>query len=176
MRSVTTARLLSDQVPEVDVMHVTPMSGVTDSAAQGTGVDFTSRNDDIITKTKAPMIEAADLLALPQGQAFALLEGNRRFKLRIPLADTRGDAFVPESLKKVAADMKLRYRTSETWAQETDWLGTINWSAEQPLGVASAGLIDTTLGDEDDDIARASQEHDVLSHGAVLNEIVRGGT
>ena len=39
--------LLAEQVPQVDVVHLTPMSGVTDTAAQGTGVDFTSRNDDI---------------------------------------------------------------------------------------------------------------------------------
>lgn len=47
VRSTTTAKLLTEQVPEVDVVHLTPMSGVTDTAAQGTGVDFTSRNDDV---------------------------------------------------------------------------------------------------------------------------------
>ncbi len=62
VRSVTTANLLAEQVPQVNVVHLTPMSGVTDTAAQGTGVDFTSRNDDIVTTSKAPMIEAADVL------------------------------------------------------------------------------------------------------------------
>ena len=41
------------------------------------------------------------------------------------------DPFVPESLKKVAQDMKARYRTSEQWARETDWLGN------QPLAMSS---------------------------------------
>ncbi|PKO29546.1 MAG: conjugative coupling factor TraD, PFGI-1 class [Betaproteobacteria bacterium HGW-Betaproteobacteria-9] len=139
VRSVATANLLAEQVPQVDVVHLTPMSGVSDTAAEGTGVDFTSRNNDIVTTTKVAMIEAADVLELPQGQAFALLEGNRRYKLRIPLADTTDDPFVPESLKKVAADMKARYRTSEKWASETDWLGN------QPLGANAGGVIDTTL-------------------------------
>jgi conjugative coupling factor TraD (TOL family) len=141
VRSVATANLIAEQVPQVNVVHLTPMSGVTDTAAQGTGVDFTSRNDDIVTTTKVPLIEAADILELPQGQAFALLEGNRRFKLRIPLADATGDPFVPESLRKVASDMKRRYRTSERWAAETDWLG------QHPLGAAAAGLIATDLAD-----------------------------
>lgn len=160
VRSVTTANLIAEQVPQVDVVHLTPMSGVTDTAAQGTGVDFTSRNDDIITKTKAPMIEASDILELPQGQAFTLLEGNRRYKLRIPLPDAAGDPFVPESLKKVAADMKQRYRTSEQWARETDWIGQAGWLAGQPLGDASLGLIDTGLADEQDEREQRAEAPD----------------
>ena len=182
VRSVTTANLLAEQVPQVDVVHLTPMSGVTDTAAQGTGVDFTSRNDDIVTKTKVPMIEAADILELPQGQAFALLEGNRRYKIRIPLADSRNDPFVPESLKKVAADMKQRYRTSEQWAKETDWLGPLGgWLSGQPLGDASAGLIDTGLAgaateddaDESGGVPRDSgNASGALGHSAVLGQVM----
>lgn len=176
VRSVLTANLLAEQVPEVTVEHLTPMSGVTDTAAQGTGVDFTSRNDDIITKTKVPMIQAADLLALPQGQAFALLEGNRRYKIRIPMADSRGDKYIPESLKKVASDMRQRYRTSEKWAAETDWLGDVSqWLSGQPLGDASIGLMDP-------DLAADMGAGDLADHGsadplkqpAVLSHLMGG--
>lgn len=139
VRSVNTANLLAEQVPQVDVMHITPSTGVSDSAADGSGVDFTSRNVDIVTATKVPMIQPADVFGLPQGQAFALLEGNRRFKLRIPMPRRDADPFVPESIRQVALDMKARYRTSEQWARETDWLGN------QPIGMAGAGVIDTTL-------------------------------
>ena len=38
-----------------------------------------------------------------------------------------------------------RYRTSETWAAETDWLST------QPLGAGAGGLIDTDLASAFDD-------------------------
>jgi hypothetical protein len=85
------------------------------------------------------MIQPADILGLPQGQAFALLEGNRRFKLRIPMPKKEDDPFVPESIRQVASDMKARYRTSEQWARETDWLGN------QPIGMAGVGVIDTGL-------------------------------
>ncbi|MFP5476086.1 MAG: type IV conjugative transfer system coupling protein TraD [Gammaproteobacteria bacterium] len=175
VRSVATADLLAKQVPEVNVVHLTPMSGVTDTAAQGTGVDFTSRNDDIITSTKVPLIQANDLLSLPQGQAFALLEGNRPFKIRIPLADAANDPFVPESLKKVAVDMKRRYRTSERWASETDWL------AGQPIGAAAADLIATNLAADTQDAQQAEPadvgemdpQGNVLDQRAVLGTVWR---
>ena len=171
VRSVATANLLAEQVPQVNVVHLTPMSGVTDTAAQGTGVDFTSRNDDIVTSIKAPMFEASDILELPQGQAFALLEGNRRYKIRIPLADTTNDPFVPHSLKQVAEDMKRRYRTSERWAAETDWLGN------QPLGLGASGLIDTELAAdvEDDETASvAGSQGSALANSAVMGSIMGG--
>ena len=171
VRSVATANLLAEQVPQVDVVHLTPMSGVSDTAAEGTGVDFTSRNNDIVTTTKVAMIEAADVLELPQGQAFALLEGNRRFKLRIPLADTTDDPFIPESLKKVAADMKARYRTSDKWASETDWLGN------QPLGANAGSVIDTTLAfpEDDSEVEMREESRDQNksgSQGMVVNAAV----
>ncbi|CAB5695319.1 Type IV secretory pathway, VirD4 components [Comamonas aquatica] len=167
VRSVATANLLAEQVPQVNVVQLTPMSGVTDTAAQGNGVDFVSRNDDIATQIKVPLIEASDILELPQGQAFALLEGNRRYKIRIPLADTTGDPFVPHSLKAVAEDMKRRYRTSERWAAETDWLGS------QPLG---RDLIDTTLAADEEDSAStlAGAGQTALGHGAVIGSVMGG--
>jgi len=85
------------------------------------------------------MITPSDILQLPKGQAFALLDGNHLFKLRIPLADASNDPFVPESLRAVAADMRSRYRSSEQWAMETDWLSS------HPIGQAGLGLIATDL-------------------------------
>lgn len=74
----------------------TPMSGVTDTGRARLVSTSPGRNDDI-AKTKVPMIEAAQVLSLPQGQAFALLEGNRRYNIRIPLADSRNDPFCSPS-------------------------------------------------------------------------------
>ena len=73
VRSVTTANLLAEQVPQVDVVHLTPMSGVSDTAGRRPLV-WTSpaRNNDIVTTTKVAMIEAADVLELPQGPSVCL--------------------------------------------------------------------------------------------------------
>lgn len=172
VRSEATASLLTNQVPQVNVTHLTPVSGVSDTAATGNGVDFTSRNDDIATTTKVPLIEPADILELPQGQAFALLEGNRRFKIRIPLADTKDDPFIPKSLKAVAEDMKRRYRTSETWAQETDWLGSQHLGTGSELinmGLADGG---SEGGSDDEYTAVSGSQGSALRSTAVVDSIV----
>jgi len=122
VKSQPTAKFFTDQLPRVDVVNLTAVSGVTDTAADGLGKHFVSQNQDRVAKTKEPMLEPADLMALPQGQAFALLEGNRLKKLRIPLPDASADAFIPPSLKAIGQDMRNRYRSSERWAAQTDWL------------------------------------------------------
>jgi hypothetical protein len=134
VRSVATANLLTEQTPQVNTYCLMPVSGVTDTAAQGTGVDFTSRNDDILNMIKTQLIGPSDVLELPQGEAFALLEGNRRYKLRIPLADPIGDPFIPESILKVAHGMKASYRTGEHWAANADWL------SQYPLSQYPSGI------------------------------------
>ena len=121
VKNDTTARFFSEQLPEVDVSLLTTISGATDTDGS-TGTDFISRNEDRASTQRVPMISAADVMALPQGQAFALLEGNRLYKLRMPLPDARGDAHVPPSLREVGSRMRAKYRTSERWAAETDWL------------------------------------------------------
>ena len=131
VKNDTTAKFFADQLPEVDVSLLTQISGVTDTDGS-TGTDFVSQNQDRVSSQRVPMISAADVMALPQGQAFALLEGNRLFKLRMPLPDTAGDAFVPPSLREVGERMRAKYRTSERWADETDWLSA------HPIGLAGA--------------------------------------
>ncbi|MBT0960342.1 type IV conjugative transfer system coupling protein TraD [Denitromonas iodatirespirans] len=131
VKNDTTAKFFADQLPEVDVSLLTVISGVTDTDGS-TGTDFLSRNEDRTSTQRVPMISASDVMALPQGQAFALLEGNRLFKLRMPLPDTAGDAFVPPSLREVGERMRAKYRTSERWADETDWLSA------HPIGLAGA--------------------------------------
>ena len=61
------------------------------------------------------MLTPADLVRLPKGQAFALLEGGRLWKLRMPLPDDRADAALPVSLAAMAEDMQRRYVTNEHW-------------------------------------------------------------
>lgn len=139
VRSPTTAKFVTDQLPEVDVHTLGLVTGVTDKGTEGDGIDFISNNQDRVTTKPVPTITPADMLRLPKGQAFALLDGNHLYKLRIPLADASNDPFVPESLRAVAADMRNRYRSTEQWAQETDWL------ASHPIGTAGLDLIATDL-------------------------------
>lgn len=138
-----TAEFFTEQLPRVDVVNLTAVSGVTDTAADGIGKHFTSQNQDRVGKTKEPMLEPSDIMQLPQGQAFALLEGNRLFKLRIPMPDARDDNFIPQSLRDVGADMKRRYRSGDAWAEQSDWL------VNHPIGlnqiVMPPGVFDAAM-------------------------------
>ena len=132
VKSHATAEFLVDQLPQVDVSLLTVVSGVTDTDGS-TGTDFVSRNEDRVSSQQVPMVTVADVMSLPQGQAFALLEGNRLHKLRIPLPDPAGDAFVPGSLRVIADQMRSRYRTSDQWWTETDWLASEAIGMVEPL-------------------------------------------
>lgn len=128
-----TAEFFCNQLPEVDVQHLMVVTGVSDTDGS-TETDFTSRNEDRLTTQRLPMVSPADIMALPQGQAFALLEGNRLFKLRFPLPDATNDRFIPPSLHEVAVQMRAKYRTAEHWAAQTDWLKDMPVGLVAPLG------------------------------------------
>lgn len=119
VREKNTAMLLTDQLPEVDVYTKTLTSGVTDVARPGEGTDFNSNVQDQVSLVKAPMITPADVINLPKGQAFALLEGGRLWKIRMPLPASDNDPHMPESLQRLASYMEQNYRTGETW-----WTGS----------------------------------------------------
>ena len=98
VRENKTAELLTEQLPQVRVHSIMSASGATDSADPTDSATFTSRNEDRVSTETVPMLEPADLVRLPKGQAFALIEGGRLVKLRMPLPRTDGDDELPETL------------------------------------------------------------------------------
>jgi hypothetical protein len=123
VKELATAEMLTDQLPCVEVFTLMSVSGVDDSSDPGSGVDFRSRNEDRISVSEVPMLTAAELVRLPKGQAFALLEGGRLWKLRMPLPDARDDPVIPSSLSAIANEMERTYITNEHWYRtpETWW-------------------------------------------------------
>ncbi|KAJ9430791.1 type IV conjugative transfer system coupling protein TraD [Pantoea sp. YR343] len=115
VRENRTAELLTSQLPEVDVYSKTLVSGYTDITNQEQGTDFTSNTQDRVSMVKTPMLTPADIINLPKGQAFALLEGGQLWKIRMPLPAADKTDLMPESLQKIAAEMRRNYRTSEAW-------------------------------------------------------------
>lgn len=133
VKSSDTAKFFCDQLPKVDVTQLTMVSGVTDTAADQGIVDFVSRNEDRVSTQQVETLTSADIMAQPQGQAFALLEGNRLCHIRMPLpVSAADDPFLPESLRAIGESMRARYHSSETWAVDNDWL------AHMPVGLAGA--------------------------------------
>lgn len=149
VKSIETARILTDQLPEVDVVSITQVSGVTD-ASEGIGIDFISRNEDRLVPERVPMVGPAEVMALPKGQAFALLEGGQLWKLRMPLPDPGGDDLIPQSLVDLADKMARSYRTGEGWwhgaedgAPTTDSLDVSDVDGPAPAGIE----VGTPVGD-----------------------------
>ncbi|MFZ5533395.1 MAG: type IV conjugative transfer system coupling protein TraD [Pseudomonadota bacterium] len=115
VKELATAEMLTNQLPEVEVNAITLVSGVTDSADLSTGVDFTSRNEDRLTVTQVPVITPNDVMTLPKGQAFALIEGGQLWKVRMPLPDPGHDPAMPASLDQIAREMHQRYASGDGW-------------------------------------------------------------
>lgn len=120
VKELDTAAMLTDQLPRVEVFTLMSVSGVDDSSDPGSGVDFKSRNEDRISVSEVPMLTAADMVTLPKGQAFALLEGGQLWKIRIPLPDDREDAAMPDNFEAIADAMRRSYVTNDHWYRVTD--------------------------------------------------------
>jgi len=125
VKELATAEMLTDQLPKVEVFTLMSVSGVDDSSDPTSGIDFKSRNEDRISVSEVPMLAPAELVALPKGPAFALLEGGQLWKLRMPLPDASQDPVVPESLTAIANEMERTYITNDHWYRvpETWWHG-----------------------------------------------------
>jgi hypothetical protein len=123
VKELATAEMLTDQLPRVEVFTLMNVSGVNDSSDPMSGVDFQSRNEDRISVSEVPMLTPAELVRLPKGQAFALLEGGRLWKVRMPLPDDSGDPAMPTDLATIANEMERTYITNDHWyrTRESWW-------------------------------------------------------
>ena len=120
VKELATAEMLTEQLPRVEVFTLMSVSGVDDSSDPTSGIDFKSRNEDRISVSEVPMLTPAELVRLPKGQAFALLEGGRLWKLRMPMPDDCGDPAMPASLTAIAHEMARTYITNEHWYRPTE--------------------------------------------------------
>lgn len=86
VREEETADLICKNMPQrVQIRTTTQVSSVTDrSKTDGTGVDFTSSNEDRISSMEVPMLLPHQLIDLPIGQAFMVTDGGQLYKIRIP--------------------------------------------------------------------------------------------
>lgn len=106
VKNEITARILTDQLPKARIYTKLAASQVTDNNDPGTDIDFTTRNEDRLTETEMDMLMPADLIQLPKGQAFALLEGGQLYKLRLPLPGS--DPLLPKDMTEIRRE-RLNY-------------------------------------------------------------------
>jgi conjugative coupling factor TraD (TOL family) len=101
VKELATAEMLINQLPKVDVHTLTSVSSVDDSSEPASGIDFRSKNEDRLSSTEVPLLTAADLVTLPKGQAFALLDGGQLWKIRMPLPDVADDRILPKDVEAI---------------------------------------------------------------------------
>lgn len=87
VKELATAEMLTKQLDTCEVSALMEVSGVSDSSDPFSDVDFSSSNEDRLSTTEVPLISPATIMALPKGQAFALLEGGQLWKIRLPLPE-----------------------------------------------------------------------------------------
>lgn len=80
-----TANLLIKMLPQVGVVDHTQVSLVNDTPHGEDGVYFNTTNEDRVQTSSVPMIDVNDVISLPKGQAYVLVNGGELFKIRIPL-------------------------------------------------------------------------------------------
>ena len=96
VRELATAKMLVDQLPRVSVVGKSTSSGAGDSSKTDSAIDFETSHADSLSKSDAPLVGPTELFTLPRGQAFAVLDGGRLWKLRFPLPDPN-DKLLPGS-------------------------------------------------------------------------------
>ena len=107
VKNEETAEFLTKQLPPVRIYSRVAETRVTDDNNPESPTDFISQNADRITDEEADMLLPADLIELPKGQAFALLDGGKLYKLRLPLPGN--DPLLPADMNEIAAWARNRY-------------------------------------------------------------------
>jgi len=115
VKEFETAKMMTDQLPTVEIFSLMQVSGTNDSADPGSAEHFSSRNEDRVSVTETPLLSPADIVTLPKGQAFALIEGGQLYKIRMPLPDPGRDAAMPDNLQQIAEEMRRDYVTGDRW-------------------------------------------------------------
>lgn len=97
VKNEETANLLVKVLPKVGVVDHTQVSMVNDTPHGEDGVYFNTTNEDRVQTTAVPMIDVNDIISLPKGQAFVLVNGGELYKVRIPLPVN--DGLAPKDIK-----------------------------------------------------------------------------
>ncbi len=117
VKTESTASIMTDQLREVNIYDRSVAAGGSanldfDDEDQATS---NTRYQDSVSIVKTQKLLTPDnIVSLPKGQAFALLEGSKLFKIRFPLPKEEKNP-LPSEMKDVYRNMKQQYRSYENW-------------------------------------------------------------
>jgi len=100
-----TVEMLLGQLPKVPILRIVPASSSSDTPHGEEGIYYKSSNEDRFAHSEQRLIEQTDVLNLPKGQAFCLLEGGKLYKLRMPLPQQE-NIDVPNDLENMLRVMR----------------------------------------------------------------------
>lgn len=106
-----TAKVFTEKQRMVTVNSLMTFSGSADSSDIGSRVDFTSSTQSRVAEKQVPMISVTDLTQLPKGQFFAIYNGNKLYKGRVPLLVRGSDDRIPDDIRQVAEKMRQSYQS-----------------------------------------------------------------
>ncbi len=113
VKELATAEVLTKQLPRTEIRALSGASGASDARDTQGRLSFQARNDDRLTTTEAPLLNPAEIVGLPRGQAFALLEGGTLWKVRFPMPD-KHDPYMPVDATELLNHVSQRYLQSST--------------------------------------------------------------
>jgi conjugal transfer pilus assembly protein TraD len=149
VKNTETAEILTDQLPTVEIVSKTFVSGTSDANDPDSFSDFSSTSEDRLTTREVPMLQPSDLTQLPKGQCFALLEGGQLAKIRLPLPATSDqDPNWPSNLMAVFSGMQAQYQKYETQVETGQWEGFQMARYEVPSDFAGGHISQLTVEGE----------------------------
>jgi conjugative coupling factor TraD (TOL family) len=145
VRETATAELLTRQLPKVNVLTRTLVSGATDTADPHAATDFTSSSQDRVSATGVPLIEPAHIVSLPKGQMFSFQEGGQLWKVRMPLPKPSPDDAMPKDLQELAQRMRATYNEhAGQWWKASGGGPTLDFDLGTAASPASAAAEDAS--------------------------------
>lgn len=116
VKELATAEILTKQLPRVEVRGLSGATGASDTQDANGKFSFVARNEDRLSLSEEPLLSPSDIVSLPRGQAFALLEGGTLWKVKFPLPDNRWEPHMPENLNSLMETLRNSY--SQTGSSE----------------------------------------------------------
>ncbi len=107
-KEAATVEMLLNQLPTVPVLRVLPASTAQDSPLGVDDIYYQSTNEDRLVQSEQRLIEQNDVLNLPKGHAFCLLEGGKLYKLRMPLPQEGTTIAIPKKIESLLCAMRTK--------------------------------------------------------------------
>lgn len=120
VKELATAEILTKQLPRVEVRGLSGATGASDTQDSNGEFSFTARNEDRLSVSEEPMLSPSDIVSLPRGQAFALLEGGSLWKVKFPLPRYANDPHMPTNLTDLLNVLKQFYTRKDTSSKATN--------------------------------------------------------